>query len=79
MPNDFAQRAINLLGGTARTASLLNISRPTVSQWLSGVRPVPFHRCIDLERLTQGRIRSEQLRPDLADRFAFLRQQGAPP
>lgn len=58
------QTASKLAGGCNKLAASLNISPPTVSQWINGVRQVPAARCPDIERLTG--VRCEELRPDVA-------------
>lgn len=57
-PKDFADR--------------ISVPRPLLSQWRHG-RSVPEVRCIDIERATKGAVTCEELRPDLADRWAYLR------
>lgn len=43
----------------------MDVSAPTVNQWVKGDRPVPAERCPQIERLTEGRVRCEELRPDV--------------
>ncbi len=52
-------------GGVTGLAKALGVTPPTVSQWKKGVRQVPADRCPDIERTTSGRIRCEDLRPDV--------------
>lgn len=35
-----------------------------LSDWVSGVRPVPVHRCVAIERATNGAVTRRDLRPD---------------
>ena len=35
-----------------------------VSQWSSGLKPVPVERCTDIERATSGAVTRRDLRPD---------------
>lgn len=63
-PAEFVCRAAARLGGKAELARLLVVKRPTVSQWCSGVRPVPPARAIDIERLTDGAVSRFNLCPD---------------
>lgn len=58
-------RACTALAGPSSMAKLIGVSSPTVSQWLSGKRPVPAKRCVQIERATEGAVRCEDLRPDI--------------
>ena len=58
-------KAAQILGSQKRLADLLGVKAPTVSQWLKGQRPVPVLRCPEIERLTRGEVRCEDLRPDI--------------
>ena len=58
------KRACDLVGGISKMAALLGISGPTVSQWCTGVRPVPIERCVAIERATEGAVTRRDLRPD---------------
>lgn len=63
--------AINLLGGPAKAARALGVSIQAASFWRSGMRTFPAGLCITVEKLTDGRIRCEELRPDVD--WAYLR------
>lgn len=52
-------------------ARLLGVTPSTVNQWTTGYRPVPAERCPEIEKLTQGAVRCEELRPDVD--WAYLR------
>lgn len=56
-------------------AQRLNVPPPLLSQWRNGVRAVPAERCPAIERLTDGQVACETLRPDVD--WAYLRS--APP
>lgn len=58
------ERAVELLGGPGRTAKQLGITPPTVSQWVSGSRPVPPGRATQIEDLLAGQVTRADLRPD---------------
>lgn len=45
-------------------AASLGVPAPLVSQWRTGVRPVPIERCVPIERATSGAVRRWDLRPD---------------
>jgi len=53
------------VGGLSALARLLGVAPPTVSQWASGVRPIPAERCPEIERATGGVVICEELRPDV--------------
>lgn len=66
------------LSTTESAASLarkLGISPVLISQWRNGVRPIPAERCPEIERITEGLITCEELRPDVS--WSVLR--GEPP
>ncbi len=46
-------------------ANGLGVTPGAISQWISGLRSVPAERCPDIERLTHGAVRCEELRPDI--------------
>lgn len=65
-------RAVFLLGGIVSMAATLNLkSYQVVQQWLRS--RVPTERCPDIERATDGAVTCEELRPDLAEQWAYLR------
>jgi DNA-binding transcriptional regulator YdaS (Cro superfamily) len=67
--------AINLLGGPAKAARALGVSIQAASFWRSGHRTFPADLCISVEKLTEGRVRCEELRPDVD--WAYLRTAAA--
>ena len=68
--------ACYVVGGSTTLAGLLGVTPQAMSQWLSGVRPLPAERCLLIERATKGAIKCEQLRPDVA--WAVLRPEVMP-
>jgi len=58
-------RACAAVGGVGRMAALLGISAPSVSQWVSGIRPVPARRCRQIQEVTEGVVTVHDLRPDI--------------
>ncbi len=72
-PIDVATR---LLGGQAALASALGVSRGAVPQWKQAGRNVPAEYCPTIERLTEGKVTCEQLRPEIE--WEVLRLQSAP-
>lgn len=65
------RQAVQKLGGQTNTARLLGVTVPTVHEWVKGVRRVPDRHCPTLERLTDGLVICEDIRPDID--WAFVR------
>lgn len=65
------KKVCKVLGSQRRLAELLGVTPATINQWVSGRRPVPSERCIDIERATVGAVRCEDIRPDID--WAYLR------
>lgn len=59
------------LGSQKALANAIGVTQATVSQWVHGRRPIPAERCPEIERLTAGAVRCEDLRPDVD--WAYLR------
>jgi len=53
-------------------AKKIGVAAPLISQWRTGARRVPADRCPEVERATDGRVRCEDLRPDVD--WGYLRQ-----
>ena len=66
------QSVINKVGSKAELARRLGCSQQVIHNWMRRGR-IPAERCIDIERATGGVVTCEELRPDLADRWAYLR------
>jgi len=60
-------------GRASALAKRLEISPVLISQWASGVRKVPLERCVEIEKATERAVTCEELRPDQADYWAYLR------
>lgn len=60
------QHACALAGGHSAIARALGITRAAVSQWATGVRPIPEERCPAIECATSGAVTCEELRPDVS-------------
>lgn len=67
--SDPFSRAVDMLGGKSAMARAFNVTPWAVSKWS---KRVPAERCPDIERLTNGQIRCEELRPDVD--WAVLRK-----
>lgn len=67
------RKAYALLGITqAEFARRLGVTKACVWQW-ENERPVPSEHCPTIEKMTRGEVRCEELRPDLADGWSYLR------
>ena len=58
------ERAYVHSGGASKLAALLQVSLQRLQNW--STRGVPAERCPDIERATDGAVRCEELRPDVA-------------
>ena len=52
-------------GSIATLAKHIGIKPSIVSFWFGGQRQVPTNRCPDIERITEGKVTCEELRPDV--------------
>ncbi len=59
------ERAIELVGSQAALGDALNVSRAAVNQWKLPGRQVPRAHCLQIERITNGKVRCEDLRADV--------------
>lgn len=59
--------------GIVKLAKKIGVSSPTVSQWASGVRPLPAKRVLAVEAATGNQVSRHDLRPDLYPREAWCR------
>ena len=64
------EKAIEQLGGQAALSRELGVSIQVIGNWLA--RGVPVARCPDVERVTAGAVRCEELQPDVD--WAVLRR-----
>ena len=78
MLKDHLQKAASILGSQAQLAREIGASPAMIHHWMHGIRPISAERCIDIERATGGAVTCEELRPDLADRWAYLRGTATP-
>lgn len=69
--NPHVKRAWKLVGGSVPLARMLSIGQSTLSEWHTGRRLVPADVCINIEKVTGGVVRCEELRPDID--WAYLR------
>ncbi|MBR0574189.1 MULTISPECIES: transcriptional regulator [Pasteurellaceae] len=57
------QKAFTIVGGQSALAKHFQIRPWAVSKWQKS--GVPVERCIEIEKLTKGQVRCEELRPDI--------------
>lgn len=57
-------RASVALGSQLALAKAIGVAPAQVSQWFNGLRPVPAHYCLAIERATQGAVTRADLRPE---------------
>jgi len=65
------KKACDIVGGQKKMADLLDVSAPTVNQWLYRVRPIPAEQCPEIEKLVNGRVKCEKLLPNVD--WSYLR------
>lgn len=68
MDTTHIQRARDIVGGTNEMARLLKVSPATVSEWVSGRRPVPARHCRPIEDATTQKgdtVSCQQLLPEV--------------
>ncbi len=59
-------KAVNKIGGISAVGRLLNLSRQTIHAWVHLLeKGIPPERCIEIERMTDGEITRQHLRPDI--------------
>lgn len=59
------EKAVKLVGGQAVLAAKLGVSQATVSKWVRRLNAVKLENALEIERITQGRVRAYEIRPDL--------------
>nr|WP_288090810.1 helix-turn-helix domain-containing protein [Thauera sp.] len=64
-------KALEVVGGAAKLASMLGVTTQAVCFWRDGARRIPAEHCPSIERATAGAVRCEDLRPDVD--WAYLR------
>ncbi|WP_027390550.1 transcriptional regulator [Chrysiogenes arsenatis] len=64
-------KVFKITGSKSALARLLDISPAAISQW----DKVPLPHCFTIEKITNGQVRCEELRPDID--WSVLRQPSA--
>jgi DNA-binding transcriptional regulator YdaS (Cro superfamily) len=65
-------------GRQAWLAREVGVSLPTMTRWVNGQDPIPEHRARQIERATGGVVTMEDMLPDLASEFAYMRTRPSP-
>lgn len=58
-------------GNATRLGRDLGVDQSLISLWANGARPTPAERCLEIEKVTEGVVTCEELRPDVD--WAYLR------
>lgn len=74
-PRQALRRACDIVGSQLELARALDVVPSAVCQWVLGYRGIPADRCPQIERLTRGAVRCEDLRPDVE--WSVLRGQSS--
>lgn len=64
-PQEALDKAVAKLGSMRALAEPLGVTKGAVSQWKLPGRHIPAEHCPSIEKLTEGDVRCEQLRPDV--------------
>lgn len=67
--------AIRHAGGPSKVARQCGVSVQAVCFWRDGERALPAEHCITLEKMNNGLVRCEEMRPDVD--WAYLRNASA--
>ena len=63
-PKQAIEKACDLMGGQSALARACGVTPQAVQHWVA-VGRCPAGRAVEVERVTWGKVRCEQLRPDL--------------
>jgi len=59
------EQAISITGSKSKLCRAIDMSPPFLTQILKGERPLPARYALAIEQATDGKVRKEQLRPDI--------------
>jgi DNA-binding transcriptional regulator YdaS (Cro superfamily) len=74
-PEESLDKAIAIIGSLKALANELKVTKGAIGQWKIPNRRVPAEHCPTIERLTNGQVRCENLRPDIE--WSYLRATAA--
>ena len=60
-------------GRQMKLARALGVSLPTMTRWVNGLDQIPEGRARQIERATGSAVTMEDMLPDLAEEFAYMR------
>lgn len=49
-------RACDIAGSQAALSRKLNVTPSLINQWIAGTRPVPDKSCVEIEKITNGKV-----------------------
>lgn len=58
-------KIVKEVGSVSELAKRIGVTQPCVSHWLSGIRKIPATKVKLLVELSNGKVREEDLRPDV--------------
>lgn len=64
-PHQAIDMAAAILGGKGKLCTALGLNRQAIFNWKKS--QIPLRRALQIEQLTQGKVRLVDLRPDYAD------------
>ena len=67
MNNEALSRWVKTIGAK-KAAELCGVREPAIYHWLRGTRQITAERAVQIEEVTRGALRREDLRPDLFKR-----------
>lgn len=59
------QTAIEVVGNASKVAKALGVTPQAVCFWRDGDRQIPADKCPLIEEITGGKVRCEDMRPDI--------------
>jgi len=77
MKNTSLQKACDVLGGQTALAIAIGVKPPTVNQWITGDRPIPPLRCVQIEKAVNSKITRKELRSDWKNLWPELLEEAA--
>ncbi|MBK5075200.1 helix-turn-helix domain-containing protein [Budviciaceae bacterium CWB-B4] len=66
--NVVIEKAVNLVGGQGKLASMCGVTQPAVYKWLNGGLVSP-QRVNAIVQATKGEVKAHEIRPDLPHLF----------
>lgn len=65
--------------GASKLAQIMGVSPQAISDWRNGKRSIPIERCAQVEEATHIAVTCEQLRPDKAAFWEYMRRPESNP